>query len=342
MIKRPWLDPARDAVHLNWEPLADIEWQSFDWGDPARYLIELASFTRSGRASIMLGLLQDFQLRKNPEEPHEHYRWTRSELASILCTRSAWTVVILPPVVIHSNTAMAAGPFGLLGDARVQVVEDEAEMAAILALGEMPNVTINGAFTSEDFFQGKQELHIAASEVFGSRYSEVRVRPAVMFRLCTSQCKHVTDCSPTKAPQTALPSSQSTPALPRSILNQGSPTTSESSESIGTDSFENWEAEMVCQYQKNDSCDECEHLFQEKHINREDLLDAQEGVQWSRVRCGGDKICPSCKHFSMTFNLGFSISSLSSLQIVSNVAAEHLIKSTKFLLSAHMPDVDLG
>jgi hypothetical protein len=78
MIKRPWLDTARDSVHLNWEPYVDIEWQSYDWGDPVRCLMWHTARTRSRKASIMLGLLQVFQHRDSPDQPHEHYMWTGS------------------------------------------------------------------------------------------------------------------------------------------------------------------------------------------------------------------------------------------------------------------------
>lgn len=37
MIDNPWLDRARDTIHANWELLVDIDWMTYDWGDPLRY-----------------------------------------------------------------------------------------------------------------------------------------------------------------------------------------------------------------------------------------------------------------------------------------------------------------
>lgn len=189
MVERPWLDPARDSIHLNWEPAADIEWQSYDWGDPVRSLLELAALTQCGRVSFMMEHLVHFQDRTDPDQPDERYRWTRSEMVDILLTRPTWTVVVLFPVIIHADVTTAAGLFGLLGDARVQVISDEAEIQTFLALDERPNVTIDGAFTMEELAAEKEQLQATAEAVLGSAVSEIKLKPAVMFRLCTNGCK---------------------------------------------------------------------------------------------------------------------------------------------------------
>ena len=189
-IGTPWLDKVRDPVHLNWEPFVDIEWQSYEWGDPVRCLMAIAARTRSGRASIMLGLLQVFQLRERPEESHPHYRWTRSGLADLMRTRESWDVVILEPVIIHADAEAAAGPFGLLADARVQLVDadDNQRINTFMALGKMPGVTIGAGFGQEELATGKQELRDAVKAVFGSEDKAPAMRPVVMFRLCTKTC----------------------------------------------------------------------------------------------------------------------------------------------------------
>ncbi|KAI0191621.1 hypothetical protein F4808DRAFT_443607 [Astrocystis sublimbata] len=187
MAEYPWLDPARDlVVHLNWEPFADIESQSYDWGDPLRSLMRLAAQTSSDRTSFMVALLQTFAGRENPDEPHEHYRWTRSELVDLLRTRSQWAVVVLPPVVIHADVTATDGLFGLLGDARVQIVEEEAYMERFLALGLASNVTVHGTFTPEDWKAAKDELEVTAKVVFRSPDLGTALQPSVMFRLCTN------------------------------------------------------------------------------------------------------------------------------------------------------------
>ncbi|KAL4735944.1 hypothetical protein BDV11DRAFT_211602 [Aspergillus similis] len=187
MIASPWLDTARDSVHLNWTPFVDIEWQSYDWGDPVRCLMYLAAQTRSRQASIMLDSLVLFQHRSDPDELHWHYRWTRTALAELMRSRQSWTVVILPPVIIHANVETTAGLFGLLADVRVQLVgaDEESRINEFLALGEASTVSIGSRFKPEEVASTKEELQDAVRAVFGSENSAPAMRPAVMFRLCT-------------------------------------------------------------------------------------------------------------------------------------------------------------
>lgn len=189
-IDNPWLDTVRDSVHLNWEPWVDIEWQSYDLGDPVRCVMATAARSRAGRASIMLGLLQVFQHRARPEEPDPQFRWTRSGLAGLMRARASWDVVILEPVILHADPGAAAGPFGLLADARVQLVDadDGERINRFMALEEMPGVTIGAGFGQEELATGKQELRDAAKAVFGSEDKTPALRPVVMFRLCTKAC----------------------------------------------------------------------------------------------------------------------------------------------------------
>lgn len=189
-IDNPWLDTVRDSVHLNWEPWVDIEWQSYDLGDPVRCVMATAARSRAGKASIMLGLLQVFQHRARPEEPDPQFRWTRSGLADLMRARASWDVVILEPVIIHADVEAAAGPFGLLADARVQLVDadDGEQINAFMALEKMPGVTIGAGFGQEELATGKQELRDAVKAVFGSEDKTPALRPVVMFRLCTKAC----------------------------------------------------------------------------------------------------------------------------------------------------------
>ncbi|KAL3437769.1 hypothetical protein BDV09DRAFT_183290 [Aspergillus tetrazonus] len=169
MLPRPWLDKKRDAVHVNWEPWADIEWETYDWGDPIRCIMWYAARTKLQQASIMIGVLQVFQnLGDNPTNPR-HFRWTRSELADLMRTWPCWKVVVLPPMFIHTDVETAAGFFGLLSDARLQLVaaDDEAGINRFLALGGRPNVTITPEFCREQLPVAK-ELRDAVKTVFGS------------------------------------------------------------------------------------------------------------------------------------------------------------------------------
>ncbi|KAL4819206.1 hypothetical protein BDW67DRAFT_194156 [Aspergillus spinulosporus] len=181
----------RDAVHVNWEPWADIEWETYDWGDPIRCIMWYAARTRLQQASIMIKVLQVFKnLGDNPTNPH-HFRWTRSELADLMRTWPCWRVVVLPPMIIHTDVETAAGFFGLLSDARLQLVaaDDEAEIDRFLALGGRPNVTITPEFCREQLPVAKKELRDAVKAVFGSEERSPIMQPFVMFRLCTRFCK---------------------------------------------------------------------------------------------------------------------------------------------------------
>ncbi|KAI9371714.1 hypothetical protein BJX61DRAFT_12343 [Aspergillus egyptiacus] len=191
---QPWLDRARSIVHLNWEPFVDIELGHYGLGDPVRCLMWYAALTSSGEPSIMNGLLQTFQSRRDPDQPHPHYRWTRTELAELMRTRPCWRVVILPPVVIHADVETAAGLFGLLGDARVQLVDanDEATIQEIMALGEAPDVTVGAKIGPTELAEAKDELRDDVEWFFGSEDRAPVMRPVVMFRLCTKRCGMVT------------------------------------------------------------------------------------------------------------------------------------------------------
>ncbi|KAL4762038.1 2EXR domain-containing protein, partial [Aspergillus foveolatus] len=190
MLPRPWLDKKRDAVHVNWEPWADIEWETYDWGDPIRCIMWHAARTKPQQASIMISLLKVFQnLGDNPTNPH-HFRWTRSELADLMRTWPCWRVVVLPPMIIHTNVETAAGFFGLLSDARLQLVaaDDEAGIDRFLALGGRTDATVTPEFR-EQLLVAKKELRDAVKAVFESEERTPIMQPFVMFRLCTRFCK---------------------------------------------------------------------------------------------------------------------------------------------------------
>jgi hypothetical protein len=107
-------------------------------------------------------------------------------------TRLNWTVVVLPPVVIHATAETGAGLFGLLTDARVQLVDadDEARVAEFIALGEALNVTTGARVGKEELALAKEELRDTVNWFFGSEDEAPVMRPVVMFRLCTgTACK---------------------------------------------------------------------------------------------------------------------------------------------------------
>ncbi|KAL4748495.1 hypothetical protein BDW72DRAFT_205548 [Aspergillus terricola var. indicus] len=120
-----------------------------------------------------------------------HFRWTRSELADLMRTWPCWRVVVLPPMIIHTDVETAAGFFGLLSDARLQLVaaDDEAGIDRFLALGGKPNVTITPEFRREQLPEAKKELRDVVKAVFGSEERSPVMQPFVMFRLCARFCK---------------------------------------------------------------------------------------------------------------------------------------------------------
>lgn len=112
-------------------------------------------------------------------------------LADLMRTRKSWTVVILPPVVIHTTPgADLEGLFGLLGDALVQLVyaDDVKRMKEFLGLGEREDIVISAGFGRQDLVTAEEELEIAVETVFGEREEAPVMRPAVMFQLCYSAC----------------------------------------------------------------------------------------------------------------------------------------------------------
>ncbi|KAL3477788.1 hypothetical protein BJX99DRAFT_225731 [Aspergillus californicus] len=186
MLEYPWFDETRDAVHTNWHPWGDIEWETYDWGDPIRCVMWYAARSRSRQASILMSVLQAFHsIGDHPRNP-DHFRWTRSGLAELMRTWPSWTVVIVPPVVIHADPETAAGLFGLLADARVQLVgaNDQPAIDRFMALGKRPGVMIAPGF-QEQLESAKGELRDAVKGVFGGTAAPI-IRPVIMFRLCTS------------------------------------------------------------------------------------------------------------------------------------------------------------
>lgn len=185
-----WLDTARDVVHLNWCPEEDDEWDTYSWGNPLRCLAWWADRTRSRVPSFSLAMLQSHQIRSNlepgfnPDEPNTGFRWTRPELARLIRTRQEWMVTVAPPVVVHADAKDAAGLFGPLGDAPVQLVDldDGATLDRMFSLG---------ATTRPEGNLDLWRMDLKSSLDFVFRPSEPpppHLRPMLMFRLCYGGC----------------------------------------------------------------------------------------------------------------------------------------------------------
>lgn len=115
------VDAARDIVHINWDPVADIDWMTYHWGDPVRCVALYAAQTEVQRASVRIEFLE-YMRSGLCDELQYCYRWTRSELATLMRAQApslSWTVVIMEPIIVHATTTVGSGLFGLLGDAPV-------------------------------------------------------------------------------------------------------------------------------------------------------------------------------------------------------------------------------
>ncbi|KAG8163654.1 hypothetical protein KVR01_006951 [Diaporthe batatas] len=191
MVANPWLDSARDVVHINWDPVADIEWQTYDWGDPVRCVMSYAEQTTMRRASIRLGLLRAMKSRV---EPHDHYRWTRQQLADLMRTHSSsldWSVVVRSPIVVHATgTTDTGGLFGLLGDAPVQLVDvhDHTKIQKFMGLNATHGITISSRIEPSELVETEQVLRDVVDVIFGSVEAAPALHPVLMFRLCREYC----------------------------------------------------------------------------------------------------------------------------------------------------------
>lgn len=154
---------ARDVVHINWDPIADVEWQTYDWGNPAR--------TEARTASVRLDLLGTME---ECDEPHPLFRWTRSELADLMRVQApslSWAVVIKTPIIVHATTAAHDGLFDLLGDAPVQFVDtsNETRINQFLQLGDRPGITLSPRLEPGELVRAQREFQDVETRFLGPR-----------------------------------------------------------------------------------------------------------------------------------------------------------------------------
>lgn len=185
-----WLDPERDIIHINWDPMADIDWMSYDWGDPIRCLMSFAARTTARMASFRLGLLRAM---KSQDVPHRHYRWTRSELADLIRAQNPplrWSVVMRPPFLVHADdVAHTDGLFGLLGDAPVQLVEidDGQRIQKYFDIADTPGSRLN----EDALREAQDELLDITKTLFVDLETAPSFHPVLMFRLCPCKTKRI-------------------------------------------------------------------------------------------------------------------------------------------------------
>ena len=196
-----WEDTARDSAHLSWDPNCDIDFGPVNpEGHPLTTLAEEAK-PLSGTPSFMLEAMRDSWER---DPASSWFRPTgspfsqREQNLTALKLQPEWLVVV-KVIVIHLDIGRAAdsGLFGLLGDEIIQVVD--AALPLISQLYELaewcerqaPAVTIAQDFTRMLYADMDAMVKREALEKLQDHEIDQRLRPAIMFRLCTEMCNHI-------------------------------------------------------------------------------------------------------------------------------------------------------
>lgn len=173
-----WFDPTRDLPHVNYVPGYEAH-----FGHDRSPLLDLA--WQAARARRGGSLRLDF------------LRYCYEEDLEVIERLPSW-VVVMRIFVIHASRRFAAatGLFGLLGDARVQIVNvsEQAKVDAFFDLAKgcehKGKATVRQNFQRVSAESLRQELKDVVIEQFGSLQRAPEMHPAIMFRLCTEMCNH--------------------------------------------------------------------------------------------------------------------------------------------------------
>lgn len=197
-----WQDPIRDTVHLNWNSLYDIDFGPRMASHPLTSLAQEAKCLNAS-ASFMLNTITDDIGEVEPyDEPisqwFENIPLDEGKVEDLAALKlpPEWMVVVRV-VVIHLNRERAAdsGLFGLLGDEIIQVMDATSPLVSQLyALAEHCEhgaVTTAQNFTRMSADDLDAMVKRVAFKVFHDSEVGKRLRPAIMFRLCTKMCNHI-------------------------------------------------------------------------------------------------------------------------------------------------------
>ncbi|KAI5236763.1 hypothetical protein E4T43_08413 [Aureobasidium subglaciale] len=187
-----WKDRVRDSTHLNWDVGHQIDWGYTPEGHP---LVSLAREAKrlNGKASFMLEYLCN-----SWEGSDISYAEADRKKAAALKLLPEWLVVD-KVIVIHLafDLAVKTGLFGHLGDEVVQIVDAYLPLAdQLYALAESCEGRAEVITAAQDFTRMsaedmdamvKEEAYLCFDD-----HEEIgkRLRPAIMFRLCTKMCNH--------------------------------------------------------------------------------------------------------------------------------------------------------
>jgi hypothetical protein len=200
-----WKDTSRDSAHMNWTLGYDTEYGPLMDGHPLTSLAREAK-RLNGSASFMPECIMiDHTFEPEPYDrpilrPLEGVpiNQRKQEDLAALKLLPEWMVVVRV-VVIHLDFGRAAdsGLFGLSGDEIIQVVDATLPLASQLyALAEhcereASTVTITQDLTRISTDDMDAMVKRVAFKVFHDSEVGKRLRPAIMFRLCTQMCNHI-------------------------------------------------------------------------------------------------------------------------------------------------------
>jgi hypothetical protein len=211
-----WEDTSRDSAHMNWSSCYDIDFGPVDPPDHPLTSLAEEALRLNGTASFMLDAIVDSWGRNPPngnwhistavtDNPPIFFRPPevtpipqREQNLAALSLLPEWLVVV-KIVVIHLDLGRAAdsGLFGLLGDEIVQVVDAALPLASQLyELAEYCERGASAVKAAQDFTRmswNDMDAMVKREAVKRLRDHEIgkRLRPAIMFRLCTEMCNHI-------------------------------------------------------------------------------------------------------------------------------------------------------
>lgn len=193
---------------MNWIPLYDIDFGDMMVGHPLTSLAKEAKGL-NGTASFMLECIMTTWIGE-PEPYDEPISYPlegipisqrqQEDLAALKLLQK-WLVVVRVVVVrVDLRQAAHSGLFGLSGDETVQVVEATLPLASQLyELAESCECGASAVTADQDFTRMPIDdmddmVKRVAYKIFHDHEIGRRLRPAIMFRLCTEMCNRINNC----------------------------------------------------------------------------------------------------------------------------------------------------
>lgn len=193
-----WIDRKYDSAHLSWYIAYQDDFTETVEGHekPGRSLAAAATYL-NGAPSLTMNYF------------YWGYQWTKSmpmigktsigfDLTDVLGQQCVWRVV-MHTIVVHdaSGKVASSGFFGLLGDAPIQVVDvdDHKRMDTFYKLAEDHERTADAIVPRQSFLRRTPkdvdgDLTKYVYDLHGIDRTKLKLRPAVMFRLCPLMCNH--------------------------------------------------------------------------------------------------------------------------------------------------------